>query len=796
MTLLDLSPGENAQIVKIRGRGAFRKRITEMGFIVGKTVKVIRKAPLHDPVEYEIMNYKVSLRNSEASLIEIDKEFNLSDNSGNYNGTFETDTELQIRINPRKVINVALLGNPNSGKTTLFNHASGSNEKVANYSGVTVDRKEAHFHLDGYEFIITDLPGTYSLTAYSPEELYVRHFLTEQVPDVIINVIDAGNLERNLFLTTQLIDMDMRVVVALNMYDELIRHGNKLDYEHLGNMLGVPFMPTVSSRGKGIIALFRRVIEVFEDRDAASRHIHINYGHWLESAIQGIQKHIKLDSNKHLLSTVSSRFLAIKLLEKDTWSRDYVSKFENSATILLQSEQAIHWIEKELREDAETQITDAKYAFISGALKETFKPSKQTRKRRTEQIDTLLTHKFWGIPAFFAIMWIVFYGTFRIGQYPMDWIEMLVSYIAGVLDSNMHEGILKDFLIDGIIGGVGGVIVFLPNIMLLYLFISLLEDSGYMARAVFIMDKAMHKIGLHGKSFIPMVMGFGCNVPAVMSSRIIESRRDRLITMFITPFMSCSARLPVYILFISAFFPNYQGTILFAIYFTGILIAILSALLLKKTIFRKKDIPFVMELPPYRIPTARSVVKHMWTRAVQYLKKIAGIILAASVIIWALSYFPLSSHHGSSNKVKIQQQENSYIGQIGQFIQPVMSPLGFDWKLSVAILTGVTAKEVVVGTLGVLHQTETGQDNMSLVSKLQQQTYAVGPKAGKPVITPIVALSFMLFILIYFPCIGVVSAIARESGKWKWALFVVGYTTLLAYLVSFAIYQLGLIFFG
>lgn len=767
-----------------------------MGFIVGKTVKVIRKAPLLDPVEYEVMNYKVSLRNSEASLIEIDKEFNLSDNSINYNGTFETDTELQLKVNPRKVINVALLGNPNSGKTTLFNHASGSNEKVANYSGVTVDRKEAHFYLDGYEFIITDLPGTYSLTAYSPEELYVRHFLTEQVPDVIINVIDAGNLERNLFLTTQLIDMDMRVVVALNMYDELIRHGNKLDYEHLGNMLGVPFMPTVSSRGKGIIALFRRVIEVFEDRDAASRHIHINYGHSLESAIQGIQKHIKTDSNKHLLSTVSSRFLAIKLLEKDKWSRDYVSKFENSEAILLQSDQAVHRIEKELREEAETQITDAKYAFISGALKETFKPSKQTRKRRTEQIDTLLTHKLWGIPAFFAIMWIVFYGTFRIGQYPMDWIEMLVSYLADVLDNNMHEGILKDFLIDGIIGGVGGVIVFLPNIMLLYLFISLLEDSGYMARAVFIMDKAMHKIGLHGKSFIPMVMGFGCNVPAVMSSRIIESRRDRLITMFITPFMSCSARLPVYILFISAFFPHYQGTILFAIYFTGILIAILSALLLKKTIFRKKDIPFVMELPPYRIPTARSVVKHMWTRAVQYLKKIAGIILAASVIIWALSYFPMSSHHGNSNEAKIQQQEKSYIGQIGQFIQPVMSPLGFDWKLSVAILTGVTAKEVVVGTLGVLHQTETGKDNISLVSKLQQQTYTVGPDAGKPVITPIVALSFMLFILIYFPCIGVVSAIARESGKWKWALFVVGYTTILAYFVSFAIHQLGYMLMG
>jgi ferrous iron transport protein B len=793
VTLLDLSPGDLAQIVKVRGRGAFRKRITEMGFVVGKSVKAVRKAPMLDPVEYEVMGYKVSLRNSEASLIEIDKDFSHADNSLNYNGTFETDTEISVKINPRKVIYVALLGNPNSGKTTLFNHASGSNEKVANYSGVTVDRKEARFHLDGYEFIITDLPGTYSLTAYSPEELYVRQFLIEQVPDVVINVVDAGNLERNLFLTTQLIDMDMRVVVALNMYDELLRHDNKLDYEHLGNMLGVPFMPTVSSRGKGIIALFRRVIEVYEDRDAASRHIHINYGHSLENAIQSIQKHLKADSNAHLLLTVSSRFLAIKLLEKDSWAKDYALKFSNSANILDQTEQDLHILEKEYREDTETQITDAKYAFISGALKETLKQSKQFKKRKTEQIDNILTHKFWGIPAFFAIMWIVFYGTFRLGQYPMDWIQMLVENIAGLLSRNMHEGILKDFLIDGIIGGVGGVIVFLPNIMLLYLFISLLEDSGYMARAVFIMDKAMHKIGLHGKSFIPMVMGFGCNVPAVMSSRIIESRRDRLITMFITPFMSCSARLPVYILFISAFFPHHQGTILFAIYFTGILIAILSALLLKKTIFRKKDIPFVMELPPYRFPTARSVVKHMWIRALQYLRKIAGIILAASVIIWALSYFPLSSYTDSTPEAKTLQQEKSYIGQVGKFIEPVMKPLGFDWKLSVAILTGVTAKEVVVGTLGVLYQTNVEKDEARLVTKLQQQTNSAGKNSGQKVISPLVALSFMLFILIYFPCIGVISAIARESGKWKWALFVVGYTTILAYIVSFAVFNLGLV---
>ena len=836
MNLSELEPGSKATILRVKGRGAFRKRITEMGFVVGKEVTVIKKAPLQDPVEYNILGYNVTLRISESQLIEVDP-LNRPEQESNYSGTLNEVSENTQYSAKNKIIHVAFVGNPNSGKTTLFNYASNSRERVGNYSGVTVDAKEARFEQGGYEFIITDLPGTYSITAYSPEELYVRDFINENMPDVVVNVVDASNLERNLYLTTQLIDMDIRVIVALNMFDELQQKGDILDFEHLGRMLGVPFIPTVASRGKGIHELFSKIIEVCEGSDQVSRHIHINYGRSLEEGIKAVQRKIRIPENDDFLNKISSRFLAIKLLEKDPDALQKTIKLKNAGEIedTVKREQAR--IELEQREDTETLITDAKYGFIAGALAETLKSNPQTRRRNSEIIDTFITHKIWGIPIFVALMWATFYGTFKIGSYPMNWIQWAVQEVSALIQSNMANGMFKDLLIQGIIGGVGGVITFLPNILLLYLFISLMEDTGYMARAVFIMDKAMHKIGLHGKSFIPLLMGFGCNVPAILSTRIIESRRDRLITMLINPFMSCSARLPVYILFITAFFQSYQGTILFGIYFTGVMLAIGSALVFRKTIFRKKDVPFVMELPPYRVPTMRSIVRHMWHRTGQYLQKIGGIILISSIVIWALGYFPvhfdekqqiesliselqkanLSANQSIANTpgekdsinfvfsakvkelnfaIRVAQQKNSFIGRIGHFIEPVMRPLGFDWKMSVALLTGVSAKEVVVGTLGVLYQTENSdKGTQPLIEKLQNQYYTSGPKIGKPVFTPLVALSFMLFILIYFPCIGVVSAISRESGHWKWAMFVVVYTTTLAYLGSLALFQIGSLFF-
>ena len=836
MNLSELEPGSKATILRVKGRGAFRKRITEMGFVVGKEVTVVKKAPLQDPVEYNILGYNVTLRLTEAQLIEVDQH-NHAEQEASFLGTLDEVSENTKYTGKGKSIHVAFVGNPNSGKTTLFNYASNSRERVGNYSGVTVDAKEARFEQGGYEFIITDLPGTYSITAYSPEELFVRDFINEKMPDVVVNVVDASNLERNLYLTTQLIDMDIRVIVALNMFDELERKGDILDYKYLGSMLGVPFIPTVASRGRGIHDLFSKIIEVCEGSDQVYRHIHINYGRSLEESIKSIQRKIRVPENEDFLNKISSRFLAIKLLEKDPDALEKTKKLKNTAEIMetVQREQAR--VELDLREDSETLITDAKYGFIAGALAETLKSNPRTRRRNSEIIDTFITHKIWGIPIFIFLMWATFYGTFKIGDYPMQGIEWLVQEVSNLIQQNMADGMFKDLLIQGIIGGVGGVIIFLPNILLLYLFISLMEDTGYMARAVFIMDKAMHKIGLHGKSFIPLLMGFGCNVPAILSTRIIESRRDRLITMLINPFMSCSARLPVYILFITAFFRSNQGTILFGIYFTGVLLAIGSALIFRKTIFRKKDVPFVMELPPYRVPTMRSIVRHMWHRTGQYLQKIGGIILISSIVIWALGYFPvhfeekqhienqlsaLKKENIEINKsalytqqtrdslnaifaarstelesaISVAQQKNSFIGRIGHFIEPALRPLGFDWKMSVALLTGVSAKEVVVGTLGVLYQTDDqGKGSKPLVEKLQNQYYTSGPKQGQPVFTPLVALSFMLFILIYFPCIGVVSAISRESGHWKWALFVVVYTTVLAYLGSLTLFQVGSLFF-
>lgn len=822
MRLSELHTGEKGVIVKVMGRGAFRKRIIEMGFIRGKEVDVIQNAPLKDPIHYRVMGYDVSLRRNDAAMIEVISaaeyaKAQMSQQSEERSADsyiLPSTEDLQaLAIHKGKTINVALVGNPNCGKTSLFNFASGAHEHVGNYSGVTVDAKEGTFQQDGYTFRIVDLPGTYSLSAYTPEELYVRRHLSEEQPDVVINVLDASNLERNLYLTCQLIDMDVRSVIALNMYDELERSGNKFDYESLSRMIGTPIVPTISRTGFGIEDLFKRVIKVYEEEDPVIRHIHINYGEVLEKGITNVRHAIKHNGN--VAKSLSKRYLSIKLLEGDPEIERFIQTLSGSETIIEERDRNVVQIEELLLEDSETAFTNARYGFISGALRETYEQNKIKEATSTQIIDLFVTHKVLGFPIFILFMWIMFEATFRLGAYPMEWIENLVSWIGNFVRGNMSEGPLKDLLVDGIIGGVGGVIVFLPNILILYLFISFMEDSGYMARVAFIMDKIMHKMGLHGKSFIPLVMGFGCNVPAIMASRTIESRNSRMITMLVNPLMSCSARLPVYVLLAGAFFPKNASFILLSLYVCGILLAVVMARLFKRFLFKEEDVPFVMELPPYRMPTAKSIMIHMWEKAKQYLHKMGGVILVASIIIWFLGYFPRHSEMGDAFDKQIaevenaeldskektetiaelerlknmEHQKNSYIGTIGQTIQPVLHPLGFDWKMSVSLLTGMAAKEVVVSTLSVLY-TGDEEDSQVLSERIKQDL----DEEGNPVFTPLIALSLMLFVLIYFPCIATISAIVNESGSWKWGIFVIVYTCVLAWIVSFVVYQTGSLF--
>lgn len=826
MRLSELRTGENGIIVKVLGKGAFRKRIIEMGFIRGKSVEVIQNAPLKDPIHYKVMGYDVSLRRSEAELVEVVSEAAYNEVVSNElkndeNTPFISESSenflYELAIKKGKIINVSLIGNPNCGKTSLFNFASGAHEKVGNYSGVTVDAKEAIFHQDGYTFRIVDLPGTYSLSSYSPEELYVRKHLNEEHPDVVINVVDASNLERNLYLTTQLIDMDVRTVIALNMYDELEKSGDKFDYEALSLMTGIPIVPTVSKTGQGIEELFKRVIQVYEEKDPVLRHIHINYGETLEKAITNVRNQLK--GNPHISRGVSKRFLAIKLLEKDKDVETFIRTLpkEDTERIFAERDKNTAHIKDLLLEDSETSFTNARYGFIAGALQETFEPNKIQNASRTQLIDIFVTHKLLGFPIFIVFMWVMFEATFRLGEYPMTWIENGVALLGDLVRNSMEDGPFKDLLADGIIAGVGGVIVFLPNILILYLFISFMEDSGYMARAAFIMDKIMHKMGLHGKSFIPLVMGFGCTVPAIMATRTIESRSSRMITMLINPLMSCSARLPVYVLLIGAFFPENASLMMLLIYSIGIILAVIMARIFKRYLFSDEDVPFVMELPPYRMPTAKSIVIHMWEKARQYLKKMGGIILVASIAIWFLGYFPRHSAGSDlidqqiarventsineeakttqitelEHRKAMELQRSSYIGQIGKTVQPILAPLGFDWKISVSILTGMAAKEVVVSTLSVLYTGE-AEESQALPERLKQDR----DENGELVFSPLVAFTLMLFVLIYFPCIATVAAVIRESGSWKWGGFLIVYSCTLAWVVSFIVYQTGSIISG
>ncbi len=839
MKLSDLKTGERGIIVKVSGHGSFRKRITEMGFIKGKEVRVVLNAPLRDPIEYEIIGYKISLRRDEAREIEVISESEAkaqasqdnaaepeaSRNSAGTPGLSSREPDCsdaedldrrmrQLAEERRHTVRVALVGNPNCGKTSLFNIASGSHERVGNYSGVTVDAKEGRFEYKGYHFVLVDLPGTYSLSAYSPEELYVRKNLIDNIPDVVINVVDASNLERNLYLTAQIIDMNLRVVMAMNMYDELEARGDRLDTVTLGHLLGMPVVPTVSRSGQGIDRLFDTVIQIYEHNEPSlSRHIHINHGQELESSIDRIK--LLIQKNDDIRTHYSTRWLAIKYLENDSDVEAIVEALPNHDEIIAARFEENRRIEGLLGgTSAEAAIVDAKYAFVQGALKETYTPG-QVRKKHTitDKIDAVVTNRWAAFPIFILLLYIIFEATFRLGEYPMTWIEWIVEKFGAFVATTMPEGMLKDLVVDGIIGGVGSVLVFLPNILILYLFISLLEDSGYMARAAFIMDKLMHKIGLHGKSFIPMIMGFGCNVPAIMATRTIENHKSRLVTMLIIPMMSCAGRLPVYILVAGAFFPRNGSLVLLGLYALGIIMAIISAKVMSRFI-KDDNLPFVMELPPYRVPTSKSVFRHTWEKGKQYLHKMAGIILVASIIIWFLGYFP----HHDRYATPAEQQENSYIGMIGKAIEPVLEPLGFDWKMGVGIISGVAAKELVVSTMGVLYSGEqerfpsaAGDPGTASAGTVSSQTTdATAPvTAGSETetvsgdtmlqnalartTTPAAALAFMVFVLLYFPCIATFVAIKNESGGWKWAVISAVYTIVLAWIVAFIVYRTALL---
>ncbi|MBO4740930.1 MAG: ferrous iron transport protein B [Bacteroidales bacterium] len=837
-SLADIPTASKCVIVKIDGHGGLRHRLMEMGFVRGETVQVIKNAPLSDPIEYQILQSRVSLRRSEARKIDV---IELTDSNSDavrsdttkdeYFGTFveeyDNNEQLSKKIQEAShTITVALVGNPNCGKTSFFNHATGLHEKVGNYGGVTVDIKTGVFYHKGYTIRLVDLPGTYSINEYSPEELCVREYLSKNEHDMILNIVDSSNLERNLFLTTQLIDMNTPMIMALNMFDEFSAKGDKFDYKTLSTMLGFPIVPTTASRGTGIPEVLQAIIDVFENKKDITHHIHINYGNDIENAIASIKKEI--EENKDIINLYPSRYLAISALENVGHTIAELGQLPNGKAILDEAKHRRENLEKHHHEPIDTQVSNARYGFIRGALKQTYEPNKGNAKRwRAFRADDILTNRWLGLPVLLVFMWIMFENTFIAGAYPQEWLDMFISWLGGLVRGWMPEGMLSDLVVDGIIGGVGSVISFLPNILILFLFISIMEDTGYMARAAFMMDKLFHKFGLHGRSFIPYIMGFGCAVPAIMATRTLENRKDRLVTVLTIPFMSCSARLPVYLILIGTFFPKNQALVMMSLYLFGVLVAVLSAKVLSKTVFRSVSEEFVMELPPYRVPTARNVLMHMWDKSVQYLKKMGTIILAASIVIWALEYFPRNSAAEQLVAQQIEQTESipvdscftaemktaaidslsylqaavhsekSFVGRFGHLIEPVVRPCGFDWHIGVALCTGIAAKEIIVSTLGVLYQAgdvEDAEGESALQVKIKEQTWPEGSEyAGRPIYSPLVAYGLMIFVLLSVPCISTLAAIKREAG-WGWVLFTFVYTIFLAWLFSMLIFQIGSLF--
>jgi ferrous iron transport protein B len=675
--------------------------------------------------------------------------------------------------NTRK-LSVALAGNPNSGKTTIFNILTGMHQHVGNYPGVTVEKKQGICHYKDYELEITDLPGTYSLTAYSAEEVVTRNFIIEEKPDVVVNVIDASNLERNLYLAVQMMELNVPLVLAFNMADIALHKGLVFDLEKLSQLMNVKIIQTVGNKEKGIDNLLETIIETSNEpvKNLASL---IKYGNEIENEIQKLQK--KFDELR------DNRWLVIKLLEQDA---DVLEHVHNEEIIISVMESNLR-LKNIFGEEPEIIIADRRYGFISGACQESVKMTIQSRHDHSDMIDSVVIHKFLGLPIFVVLMYIVFDLTFRIGQYPMHGLEMFFAWLGHTVIHFWPAGsqsILKSLLVDGIISGVGGVVSFLPNILLLFAAIAILEDSGYMARAAFVTDRFMHKIGLHGKSFIPMLIGFGCSVPAIMACRILENRRNKITTILIMPLMSCGARLTIYALLIPAFFSTkWRGPVMWLIYFIGIALAVLAAKILRITLLKGETIPYVMELPPYRRPTLKSIMLHMWERGGMYLKKAGTTILVISVILWAASKYPAMSKEKLANMSEVQAKsemlKHSIIGRAGSAIEPVLKPIGFDYKIATGLIGALAAKEVFVAQMSIVYAV-TEHDDVSVLQKKLRDDY-----------TPLQGFCVMLFCLISAPCLATVAVTRLETGAWKWAILQFAGLTTVAYLITFIVYQLG-----
>jgi ferrous iron transport protein B len=704
----------------------------------------------------------------------------------------------------KRTLKVALAGNPNSGKTTLFNTLTGAHHKVGNYPGVTVERREGVRTRGQQEYRFVDLPGIYSLTAYSLDEVVARDFLLDEKPDVIVDVLDSTNLERHLYLCLQFQELGIPVVGALNMSDEAEAKGITVDGKTLSTVLGLPMVKTVGPRGSGVDELLDAIDAVVEGRAVSDRFI--QYGEEVESRLTALDGLIRAD--EAFAARFPSRWLAVKLLEKDANAMDRLKAHPQAGAIQAEALAATAWLEKHYGKDAEIVVSEQRYGYIRGAVKENVKVVRKSTFTVTESIDKVVMNPFLALPIFGAVLWSVFQITFLLGEYPMIWLEGFFGLLGGAIESAMPEGLLRSLLVDGIIGGVGGVFSFVPLIVILFFLLSILEDLGYMSRAAFATDKLLHSFGLHGQSIFPMMLGFGCSVPAIMAARTLKSPRDRIITILVIPFMSCGAKLPVYVLLAAAFFPENAANMVMLVYIVGVVLALLSALLLKNTILRGEPTPFVMELPPYRAPTARGVVWHVWDKSWQYIKKAGTVILAASVLIWAITTFPVwepsdaelatlaaSYDAGSSGQsdegdleiwletaVAEASMAYSIAGRLGKFIEPAVRPLGFDWKVGVATVTGFAAKEVVVSTLGILYRvgTEETEESESLRDALRND----------PTWNPLVAFVLMLFMLIIPPCFASLATIRAELG-WKWLGFSSAYLLTVGWVVGFAVYQIG-----